>query len=412
MTFFRQRIVFIFLAIVVFSAVFGAGVFVGAKRAPEITKITGIENRQTPASLILSATSTIDFNPFWKAWNILEEKYVSSEGIDRQDMIWGAISGMAKSLNDPYTVFLPPKENEYFESEIRGDFEGVGMEIGMRKDRLTVIAPLKGTPAYEAGIKAGDKVIEIDGKSTFELTLDEAVNLIRGPKGSEVVLTILRNGEDETRKIAIVRDVIKIPIIETEEKENGIFVIRLFNFSGPSVIEFRKALRKMVDSGSDKLILDLRNNPGGFLEAAVDVSSWFLPAGKPVAIESFGGSRDEIVHRSRGYDIFNDNLKMVILVNKGSASASEIVAGALRDHGIAIIVGEKTFGKGSVQELVPITDNTSLKVTIARWLTPSRHSISENGLEPDVVVEIPENIEETDILDPFMDKAIEVISNQ
>jgi len=392
-------------------AVFAAGIFIGYQNRPATQQIIGVINKEQAPLDLAVGTSTIDFAPFWRSWSVIEDKYVSSDGIDRQNMVWGAIEGMAASLDDPYTVFLPPKENEYFESEIRGDFEGVGMEIGMRKGILTVIAPLKGTPAYNAGIKAGDKVFEIDGESTLDMTLNEAVNLIRGPKGTEVVLTILRNREDESRKIPIIRDVIKIPILETEQKENGVFVIRLFNFSGPSTFEFRMALREMVLSGSDKLILDLRNNPGGFLEASVDIASWFLPVGKVVAIENFGGKdKSEQLYRSKGYDIFSGDLKMVVLVNKGSASASEIVAGALRDHGVATIVGEKTFGKGSVQELVPITNNTSLKVTIARWLTPNGHSISEEGLEPDVVVEIPEDIEEDDTLDPFMDKALEIIN--
>jgi len=279
------------------------------------------------------------------------------------------------------------------------------MEIGIRKDILTVIAPLKGTPAYRAGVKAGDKILKIDAKTASELTLDEAVSRIRGEKGTAVSLVVLRNGEDQTREIKVVRDKIEIPLLETEKRENGIFIIRLFSFSEKSPSVFRQALREMIESGSDKLILDLRNNPGGYLEAAVDISSWFLPPGKPVVKENFK-DKNEIVHRSKGYNIFGDT-PIVILVNGGSASASEIVAGALQDYGAAKIVGTKTFGKGSVQELIPITPETSLKITIARWLTPHERSISEAGIEPDVMVEPAKEDDES--LDPQLEKAIEII---
>ena len=387
------------------AAIIGASFFLGGyfgyKYSREVDKVASVYNKESAIPL----EARTDFSPFWKAWRAIEEKYVSSDGLERQKMLWGSIEGLAKSLDDPYTVFFPPAEKEIFESEIRGDFEGVGMEIGIRKDILTVIAPLKGTPAYRAGVKAGDKILKIDAKTASELTLDEAVSRIRGEKGTAVSLVVLRNGEDQTREIKVVRDKIEIPLLETEKRENGIFIIRLFSFSEKSPSVFRQALREMIESGSDKLILDLRNNPGGYLEAAVDISSWFLPPGKPVVKENFK-DKNEIVHRSKGYNIFGDT-PIVILVNGGSASASEIVAGALQDYGAAKIVGTKTFGKGSVQELIPITPETSLKITIARWLTPHERSISEAGIEPDVMVEPAKEDDES--LDPQLEKAIEII---
>ena len=404
----------VFLLIVL---IFSSGAYFGYNQRPAMEKVLTVINKD---SQIRSATTTpIDFEPFWKTWNAIEEKYVSNDGLSGQEMVWGAIEGLAKSLGDPYTVFFPPEEKKMFESQIQGNFEGVGMEIGMRNNALTVIAPLKGTPAQQAGIKTGDIILKIDEKPTMEMMLDEAVRLIRGQKGTKVILTIIRKGEEKTREINVVRDRIEIPVIETNgisQKENKekyaaaekeIFVIRLFNFNENALIAFRGALREMSLSGKNKLILDLRSNPGGYLEVAVDIASWWLSMGKIVAKEKFSDGR-EILYRSKGYGALQ-NIPTVILLNEGSASASEILAGALSEHGKATLVGEKTFGKGSVQELVPITEETFLKVTIARWLTPNGRSISEKGLEPDATVTITEK-DEAEKRDPQMEKAVEILT--
>lgn len=347
--------------------------------------VSGVDNQS------LGEPETVDFSPFWKAWNLLDEKFVStattSEMVTDQDKVWGAIKGLTSSLGDPYTVFFPPVESELFASDIRGNFEGVGMEIAVQGGVLTVVSPLKGSPAANAGLLPGDKILKINEKSSDGLSTEEAVKLIRGPKGTKVTFTIAREGEGSTREISVIRDVINIPTIATRKLPEGIFIIELYNFSENSPNLFRFALREFVESGTDKLIIDLRGNPGGYLEAAIDMASWFLPSGKAVVREHFGGEREEVIYRSKGYDVFNDKLKLVILVDGGSASASEILAGALAEHGRATLIGEKTFGKGSVQELVPLTSNTSLKITIAHWLTPSGASISEKGITPSVVVE-------------------------
>lgn len=347
--------------------------------------VTGVENQS------LGEPESVDFSPFWKAWNLLDEKFVStattSEEVTEQEKVWGAIKGLTSSLGDPYTVFFPPVEAELFASDIRGNFEGVGMEIAVQGGVLTVVSPLKGSPAARAGLLPGDKILKINENSTDGLSTEEAVKLIRGPKGTQVTFTIAREGEGSTKEISVIRDVINIPTIATRKLPQGIFLIELYNFSEKSPNLFRFALREFVESGTDKLIIDLRGNPGGYLEAAIDMASWFLPSGKVVVREHFGGGREEVVYRSKGYDVFNEKLKLVILVDGGSASASEILAGALAEHGRATLIGEKTFGKGSVQELVPLTPDTSLKITIAHWLTPNGASISEKGITPSLVVE-------------------------
>jgi carboxyl-terminal processing protease len=306
-------------------------------------------------------------------------------------------------------VFLPPVQNEVFQGDVSGSFGGVGMEIGVRDRVITVIAPLKDTPAAKAGILAGDKIFMIDGETTEGLSVEKAVSKIRGEVGTAIVLTIVREGDTAPREISVVRETITVPIIESYLRTDGIFVIELSSFSANSPQAFRDALRQFSTSGSKKLILDLRDNPGGYLEAAVDMASWFLPAGEIIVTEDFGEKRDSQHQRSYGYDIFaGKDLKMVILINRGSASASEILAGALAQNGVATLIGEQSFGKGSVQELVNITPETALKVTVAQWLTPNGTSISKGGLTPDVEVKRTAEDFEND-LDPQMEKAAEYL---
>lgn len=369
------------------------------------------ESGQTQATWLLSgpeqAPEGIDLEPVWKAWRLLNEKYVpatTTEPLTQEDRVWGMIEGLAESYGDPYTTFLPPQESESFAQEISGEFGGVGFEIGMRDGVVTVIAPLKGTPAEAAGIQPGDLIVEIDGESTQQMTVDDAVSRIRGEVGTAVTLTLAREGEREFVEVTVERAIIEIPTLETEMRD-GVFIISLYNFGGTATREMRTALREFVESGSNKLVLDLRANPGGYLDAAVDIASWFLPLGKTVVIEDYGSNEEERVHRSKGYNIREDDWRMAVLIDGGSASASEILAGALSEHGVAVLIGEQTFGKGSVQELLDVTPETSLKVTVARWLTPYRHSISAAGLAPDLTV--PLSIEDLEAeRDPQMDAAL------
>lgn len=400
--FFSKQSTLIFLVIAILGGVFTLGYYSGEKSRSALAEITDLKNKE------VGKPQDADFSLFWEAWNTLNQKYAGSTTPPSNERVWGAIEGLTASYDDPYTTFFPPEEAKNFEETVSGNFGGVGMEVGIRDGALLIIAPLKNTPAYRAGVKAGDKIIKIDDTESAGLSVDKAVKLIRGEKGTTVVLTISRDGKEEPFKVSMVRDAIEIPTVDTELRPDGVFVLRLYNFSALSPGFFRQGLRQFVESGSDKLILDLRNNPGGYLEAAVDMASWFLPAGKVIVGEDFGKDRESENYRSKGYNVFREGLGMVILINGGSASASEILAGALRDHGKAVLVGEKSFGKGSVQELVKLSDSTSLKVTVARWLTPNGTSISGNGIKPDVEIKIsPED--EKKLIDTQLEKAVEIL---
>ncbi len=390
------------LSVALFFLTFLGGVYIGNHNRPEIDKVMGLSNKQTEVA------TKADFSPFWKVWNTINEKYPKAGKINDQNRIYGAISGLVGSLDDPYSVFFNPDEAKSFEDEIAGNFTGVGMEVGIKDKVLTVIAPLKDTPAYRANIKPGDKILKIDKTVTAGLSIEKAIKLIRGEKGTTVMLTIFREGDKDPIEIKIVRDIINIPTLDTELRPDGIFVLKLYSFSANSANLFRNAIQNFARSGTDKLILDLRGNPGGYLDAAVDISSWFLPGGKTIVTEDYGDDKKPEIFRSRGYNIFNDKLKFVILINSGSASASEIVAGAMQDHGRAKLVGDKSFGKGSVQETVKVTPDTLLKITVAKWLTPNGNLIAEEGLTPDFLVEINKKDLESK-KDPQMDKAVQLL---
>ena len=348
----------------------------------------------------------IDFSLFWQAWDTLQKRFVNQEEFNTQQMIYGAISGMVKSLEDPYTVFLDPDDTKRFIEDIKGSFEGVGMEIGIRKSQLTVIAPLEGTPAQKAGLRAGDKILKVDETSTIDISIDEAVDLIRGPKGTEVVLTIYRKEWENTREIPIVRGVIEVPSLKLEILDDNIAYLELYQFSEKANFDFSKAATEILQSPAEKIILDLRNNPGGYLEVAQDIAGWFLERGQIVVIEDFSqGEQKEYLSKGPSRLL---EYPLVILINQGSASGSEILAGALRDNRDIKLIGEKSFGKGSVQELERLKEGSSLKITIAKWLTPKGELITDVGLEPDIKQEMTDEDYEQE-RDPQLDRAIEEI---
>jgi len=386
-----------------------------------ISFVAGLYVGDRPDSVIASVEEEVSFDSevnidlFWKVWDLLDQKHVpavvgtTTGEITDQDKIYAAIEGLTSSYDDPYTVFFPPRETKIFEEDVSGRFGGIGVEVGKRDDLVTVISPLKGTPADLAGIKAGDVILAVDGKSVTTATVEEAVDLIRGEEGTIVTLTIGREGFGESLKIPIVRAQIEVPAIKTE-KLNNVFIIHLYSFSADSPNEFREALRGFIKAKTNKMIIDLRGNPGGYLDAAIDMASWFMPSGNAVVREEFGLDSEEIVHRSKGYNIFTDNLKLAVLIDNGSASASEILAGALKEQIGATLIGMNTYGKGSVQELVRLDGDTSLKVTVARWLTPNGKSISDGGLSPDIEVDLTaEDLKAG--LDPQVDKAIEYLKS-
>lgn len=353
----------------------------------------------------------VDFSLFWETWDKLRKSYVDPSQMDTQKMIYGAISGMVNSLKDPYTVFLDPENSKKFLEDASGRFEGVGMEVGMRKGTLQVISPIKGTPADQAGLRAGDKILKIDDKTTIEMSIDEAVSYIRGPKGTTVTLTIFRDEWEKTNDFTITRDLIEVPSVEWELKDIGdnkkTAYIKLYQFSEVAGLDFSQVAQEILASPSQTIILDLRNNPGGYLEVAQDISGWFLERGKIVAIEDEGRGKEKIEYKTKGNSRLV-NYPLVVLINEGSASGAEILAGALRDNREVKLIGEKSYGKGSVQHLENLSGGSSLKVTVAKWLTPKGASIHEVGLEPDIKVELTQkDFEEKK--DPQLDKAIEIV---
>jgi carboxyl-terminal processing protease len=361
--------------------------------------IEGIKNLET------GKPENVDFSIFWDTWLAIQAKYVGRNKLDFEAMVYGAAKGLVDSLGDPYSVFLTPAERKEFDTDIAGRFEGIGIEIGLRKGILTVIAPLESTPAKAAGLKASDQILQIDEESTAGLSLDEAVTRIRGPKGTTVSLLIFRQGWGEPREFPIERDVINVPSVTWEPIGDDVAHLRVHNFNEKSFREFRQAALQILGSNRTRIVLDLRNNPGGFFESAVDMAGWFLKRGSVVVKEDEGeGPFVCKTCTANGSEAFL-NHKVVLLINAGSASASEILAGALRDNRGLKLVGEKTFGKGSVQEVNSLREGASVKVTVAKWLTPSGVDITEKGLEPDILVEESDE----DAKDLQLEKAVEEV---
>jgi len=405
-----QKTVAIVVGIVILLGVFFAGLGLGRHQGSQIAQLQVIGANNTDPN------DQVDMTLFWKAWNIINQSFVQTHGtstVTNQDRVYGAIEGMVSAMGDPYTTFFPPTAATAFETEIDGDFQGIGMEMGLDKNGvLTVISALKGSPAEAAGIKTGDEVTKINGRDATNMDIDDAVKLIRGKAGTTVSLEIVRDGVSKPLDFTLTRQVINLPTVDTNyDKTNGIFTIKIYTFDAQAQSLFRDALRQFVNTKSDKLIIDLRGNPGGYLDAAVDIGSWFLPAGKVIVREDYGQNKPETDEVSKGYDIFNNDLKMVLLVDGGSASASEILSGALSEYGKAKLVGTQTFGKGSVQDYIKLTPDTALKVTIARWLTPNGKSISQQGITPDYVVPMTDDDVKAG-RDPQMAAAVDVLLGQ
>ena len=402
-----RRIFFVFIAGFFLMLAFGFGFITGKNDEQPAIAVIDVASKDISQAFQSTLNGT-DFNLFWTAWSHLQEKFINKDKMDSQKMVYGAISGMVNSLGDPYTVFLPPQQSKAFKDEIKGSFGGIGAEIGIRKSILTIISPIKDSPAEKAGLMPKDNILKINASSTVDMPLEEAVSFIRGLIGTTVTLTIFRDSFSVPKEFTITRDEIKIPTIKHESKGDGIYYIALYNFNEVSGNQFRTALQGFFDSKDKKLIIDLRNNPGGFLNMAVDIASFFTPAGTVIVREQYY-NKTEDQYRSTGYNLLN-KIPVVVIVNGGSASASEILAGALRDANGSTLIGEKTFGKGSVQELINLPNNASLKVTIARWLTPNGTEINGNGLEPDIKVEIPEKPQEGK--DYYLDKAVEIFKGK
>jgi len=400
---FKSRFFAIGVLVVVIIALVAGAFYFGYQQGmknPQTVIIRGVANLEE------GKIEAVDFGLFWDAWRVIKDKYVESEKIDNQDFVYGAISGLLGSLKDPNSVFFPPSDAKKFNEDISGEFSGIGAEIGIKNDQLVIIAPLKDTPAERAGLRAEDKILKIGETSTVGLIVDEAVKLIRGERGTTVVLTILRNGWEKPEEISIIRDVIQVPTIDWKMLEGNIAYIHLYNFYEKAPFLFYQTAVEIIFKNPYGLILDLRDNPGGYLESAVNLAGWFLKPGETVVSEEFRSGEKQIF-KSHGTGLFKD-IPIVILINEGSASASEILAGAIRDNLKVKLIGKKSFGKGTVQELASLKDNSLIKITIAHWRLPAGQLIEKNGLNPDYEV----NLTDEDIKagkDPQLDKAIEVL---
>lgn len=395
----------IFIIIVLLCVSFFAGVFWDKYAASKTATTGSIENLLVKGHGKNQPTS-VDFGLFWEAWNLLDEKYVDTSKLDREKMIYGAISGMVKAVGDPFSSFMDPEESRQFSQDLEGTFDGIGVEIGMKNEILTVISPIDGSPAAKAGLKAGDKILKIGDALTTDMSIDEAVSKIRGPRGTEISLTVLRNGDEDPKELKITRETINVKSVTLELKDGDIALIKITKFGDDTTTEMNRAANLAVSRKARGVLLDLRNNPGGYLESAIDVSSKFVPRGKiVVSEEQRNGQKKD--YAARGGDILG-NLPVVVLVNAGSASASEITAGALRDNLKTALVGKKTFGKGSVQELEKLSGGSSLRITIARWLTPNGEYIMEKGIDPTVDIDLTDDDYNND-RDPQLDKALEIM---
>lgn len=320
---------------------------------------------------------------FTEALYTVRKNYI--EDVKPRDLIYGAIKGMLSSL-DPHSGFMTPEAYKEMQVETKGEFGGIGIQIGIKEGVLTVIAPLEDTPAFRAGIKAGDKIIKINNESTKNIGLHEAVRKMRGVPKTSVTLTILREGWKESKDFTLIREIIRVKSVRSKLIEDGLGYIKISQFQEQTSTDLAHAMDKLMQEKINGLILDLRNNPGGLLHSAVSVSSQFLPPGTLVVYTK--GKKDERIDYHTEGEKPNYTLPMIVLVNEGSASASEIVAGALKDWNRAVILGTHTFGKGSVQSLMPLSDGSGLRLTTARYYTPKGTSIQATGIAPDIIVKL------------------------
>ncbi|MDO8452354.1 MAG: S41 family peptidase [bacterium] len=348
----------------------------------------------------IPASKNVDFALFWEVWDRIERSYYDKSKIDYRKMVYGAIKGMVSSLDDPYTVFLPPEEQKRTQEDLEGNFEGVGIQIGFKGTQLAVIAPLQGSPAEKAGVKAGDYIVGIKDKAknvqkgTVGISLFDAVDLIRGQAGTKVTLVLTRKDAEAPIEAEMTREKIDVPsvVLTFEGKDKKIAYLKLMKFGDQTNVEWDKAVEKIRSTGARGMVLDVRNNPGGYLNGAIYIASEFLPRGVVVVQQDGKGNKTEMTVTGRAR---LPNLPVVMLVNGGSASASEILAGALRDNDRAKIYGETTFGKGTVQEAQDIDAGSGLHVTTAKWLTPKGTWVNDGGLKPDT--EVKDNPETAEV---------------
>jgi len=394
----RKIILISFVSVLIFIGGYLVGINGFQAKVDKAKKINVV--RELPPE-----KSDLDFSLFWKTWDTLEARYFDKSKIDNRKMIYGAIEGMVRAIGDPYTVFLSPDDNKVVNEDLQGSFEGVGIQLGFRGNQLAVITPLPGSPAEKAGIKAGDFIVGIkDDENQVEtgtvgLSLPDAVKLIRGKAGSKVTLLLTRDGINTSITVELERAKLDIPsvIVTFVGQKESIARIQLLKFGADTNGEWDKQIKSITErEGVMGVILDLRGNPGGYLEGAVDIAGEFMQTGSVVVVEERSdGKKNEFKTQRIGY---LTQTPLVVLVNGGSASAAEILAGALKDAKRAKIVGDTTFGKGSIQEPLELDGGSGLHITIAKWLTPSGYWVNEKGLEPDVKIKDDEKTKEDEQL--------------
>ncbi|HEX6976757.1 MAG TPA: S41 family peptidase [Patescibacteria group bacterium] len=405
----RKIVISLFLFLVTFALGYKIG-YSGLRIEP----LTGSSTPKVTVSRTVPVRN-LDFSLFWQVWDTINSSYYDKSKVQPANLVYGAIKGMVSAVGDPYTLFLPPSDNKISQEDLQGNFSGVGIQIGYKGTNLAVMSPLPGTPAEKAGLKGGDLIVAIKddnkkiNKSTTDMTLPEAVEAIRGEAGTKITLAILRTGTDKPFTVDLVREKINVPSVSVSYvgDNESIAQIKLFKFGGETTTEWQKAVSQINSKNVKGIILDLRNNPGGYLQAAVDLAGEFLPRGSVAVIEDKGGNDKTPYNTTKDTGAFL-NAKVVVLVNGGSASASEILAGALRDDRKISLIGEKTFGKGTIQEPQDLPGGSGLHITIAKWLTPNGTWVNEKGLDPDIEVKEDPNSKD----DVQLQKAIEVLKSQ
>lgn len=400
-------ILMVFVALLFSGIFFFFGFSIGKKQqsAPVSFDLAVVENKE--------GNDEVDFALFWDVWDLVKEKYVDHDSLEAQDMINGAINGMLSATGDPYTVFLDENQFTALNEELNGSFEGIGAEVGIKDGILTIVTPLEDSPAQLAGLRPGDKVVEIEDESTADMSIDEAVDRMRGEKGTELHLKIFREDDDgmmDAHEITVVRDTIHIDSVRVEFLEDDIAHVKLIQFGEDTIKEFNRIIAEIRQKKSKGIVLDVRNDPGGILHTAVVIASKFLPNNAVVVMEEDAQGKRTNLYTTGTHPLLD--VPVVVLINEGSASASEILAGALRDNREdVVIVGAQSFGKGSVQELIPTSAKTAAKITVAKWLTPNGEQINEVGIMPDVEVKYTNDDFENDT-DPQLDRAMEIMKEK
>ncbi|OGL98395.1 hypothetical protein A2304_01720 [Candidatus Uhrbacteria bacterium RIFOXYB2_FULL_57_15] len=398
-----SRAVVTLLVVVLVGSSFSTGWFLGKQQGVRsvVPEGEGRVLNQNSVSAFLS--DDVDFGQFWDVWNLVKENFYRQPVSDK-DLFYGALAGMVAGAGDPYTVYFDPDQAQEFQNALSGVFSGIGAEIGVHDGLLVVVAPLQDSPAQHAGLQSGDTIWAIDGVETVGMSVEQAVTRIRGEVGTQVTLTVSHDGLSAAEDVVITRDVITIDSVEWEYTDDGIVVISLYEFNDDTSALFNEAMNELLSKDVNGIVLDLRSDPGGLLSTAIDVASAWVGY-RPVVLEK----EHEDTHSFSGISAPRlQGIPTAVLVDGGSASASEIVAGALQDYGLATLVGTQTFGKGSVQDYRPLPDGSAIKVTIAQWFTPNGRSINETGITPDEVIEYTK--EDSDAKrDPQKEKAFEIL---